>query len=148
WPARSHLTSLVLNRLERRQVETLITQRAGGKALPTEVVQHIVTKTDGVPLYVEELTKVLLASPLLQKEMGQYVLTEPLRTVAIPDTLQGALMARLNSSSRQPRRSRSSRRWWGGSLPMTWSRILPPRTKRPCKPGWGSWWPPHYSLSH
>jgi class 3 adenylate cyclase/predicted ATPase len=96
WPARSHLTSLVLNRLERRQVEALITQRAGGKALPTEVVQHIVTKTDGVPLYVEELTKVLLASPLLQKEMGQYVLTEPLRTVAIPDTLQGALMARLD----------------------------------------------------
>ena len=95
WPARSHLTSLVLNRLERRQVQALIAQRLGGKALPTEVVQHIVTKTDGVPLYVEELTKMLLASPLLREE-GQYVLTEPLRTVAIPDTLQDALMARLD----------------------------------------------------
>jgi class 3 adenylate cyclase/predicted ATPase len=97
WPLRAHLTSLVLNRLERRQVEALITQRVGGKALPAEVVQHIVTKTDGVPLYVEELTKMLLASPLLREEAGpHYVLTGPLRTVAIPDTLQDALMARLD----------------------------------------------------
>jgi class 3 adenylate cyclase/predicted ATPase len=96
WPPRSHMTPLVLNRLERPQVEALITQRAGGKALPAEVVQHIVTKTDGVPLYVEELTKMLLASPILRDEADQYVLTGPLRTVAIPDTLQDALMARLD----------------------------------------------------
>ena len=96
WPPRSHLTSLVLNRLGRRQVEALIAQRVGRKALPTEVVRHIVTKTDGVPLYVEELTKVLLASSLLREETGQYVLTESLRTVTIPDTLQDALMARLD----------------------------------------------------
>src|SRR5262249_32822891 len=96
WPQRSHITPLVLNRLERPQVEALITQRAGGKTLPDEVMQHIVTKTDGVPLYVEELTKMLLTSPLLREEAGQYVLTGPLRTVAIPDTLQDALMARLD----------------------------------------------------
>ena len=96
WPPRSHLTSLVLNRLERRQVEALIAQRVGGKALPAEVMQHIVTKTDGVPLYVEELTKMLLASPFLREEAGQHVLTGPLRTAAIPDTLQDALMARLD----------------------------------------------------
>src|SRR4029453_8401461 len=74
----------------------LITQRAGGKPLPAEVVQHIVAKTDGVPLYVEELTKMLLASALLREEGNQYVLTGPLRTVAIPETLQDALMARLD----------------------------------------------------
>ena len=96
WPQRSHMTPLVLNRLERPQVEALIAQRAGGKTLPAEVVQHIVAKTDGVPLYVEELTKMLLASPLLREEVDQYVLTGPLRTVAIPDTLQDALMARLD----------------------------------------------------
>jgi predicted ATPase len=96
WPSRSHITPLVLNRLERPQVEALITQRAGGKVLPAEVVQHIVAKTDGVPLYVEELTKMLLASPLLREEADQYVLTGPLRAVAIPDTLQDALMARLD----------------------------------------------------
>ncbi|HEY5867750.1 MAG TPA: adenylate/guanylate cyclase domain-containing protein, partial [Candidatus Tectomicrobia bacterium] len=96
WPPRSHMTSLVLNRLDRPQVEALIAQRAGGKTLPVEVVQHLVTKTDGVPLYVEELTKMLLASNLLQEEADQYVLTGPLRTATIPDTLQDALMARLD----------------------------------------------------
>jgi predicted ATPase len=96
WPQRSHITPLVLNRLERPQVEALITQRARSKTLPAEVVQHIVAKTDGVPLYVEELTKMLLASDLLREEADQYVLTGPLRTVAIPDTLQAALMARLD----------------------------------------------------
>src|SRR4029453_3845060 len=74
----------------------LITQRAGGKTLPAEVVHYIVAKTDGVPLYVEELTKMLLASTLLRKDADQYVLTGPLRTVAIPETLQDALMARLD----------------------------------------------------
>src|SRR6266849_4088561 len=96
WPQRSHMTPIVLNRLERPQVEALIAQRAGAKMLPAEVMQHIVAKTDGVPLYVEELTKMLLASPLLREEADQYVLTGPLHTVAIPDTLQDALMARLD----------------------------------------------------
>ena len=96
WPPRSHITPLVLQRLERPQVEALIAQRTGGKTLPAEVVQHIVAKTDGVPLYVEELTKMLLASPLLREEADRYVLTGPLHTVAIPDTLQDALMARLD----------------------------------------------------
>jgi class 3 adenylate cyclase/predicted ATPase len=100
WPPRSHMTPLVLTRLERVQVEALITQRAGGKSLPAEVVEYIVSKTDGVPLYVEELTKMLLASPLLREEVEQYVLTGPLRTVAIPDTLQDALMARLDQLNR------------------------------------------------
>jgi predicted ATPase/class 3 adenylate cyclase len=100
WPPRSHITPLVLNRLERPQVETLITQRAEGKPLPAEVVQYIVDKTDGVPLYVEELTKMLLASPLLWEEADQYVLTGPLHAVAIPDTLQDALMARLDQLNR------------------------------------------------
>ena len=100
WPRRSHITPLALNRLERPQVEALIVQRARGKTLPAEVVQHIVAKTDGVPLYVEELTKMLLASALLREEAEQYVLTGPLRTVAIPDTLQDALMARLDQLNR------------------------------------------------
>ena len=96
WPQRSHITPLVLTRLERPQIEALITQRVGGNTLPAEVVQYIVTKTDGVPLYVEELTKMLLASPLLRQEADQYRLNGPLHTMAIPDTLQDALMARLD----------------------------------------------------
>jgi predicted ATPase len=64
------------------------------------VVQHIVAKTDGAPLYVGELTKMLLASPLLREEADRYVVTGPLRTVAIPDTIQDALMARLDQLNR------------------------------------------------
>jgi predicted ATPase/class 3 adenylate cyclase/predicted negative regulator of RcsB-dependent stress response len=96
WPIRSHMTPLTLNRLERVQVEALILQLAGGKALPGEVVQHIVTRTDGVPLFVEELTKMLLASDLLWETAEHYELTGPLLTVAIPATLQESLMARLD----------------------------------------------------
>src|SRR5919106_2238903 len=90
------MTPITLNRLERPQVEALITHRAGGKALPAEVVSHIVAKTDGVPLYVEELTKMLLDSSLLRAEGDRYLLTGPLAAVSIPDTLQDSLMARLD----------------------------------------------------
>jgi class 3 adenylate cyclase/predicted ATPase len=100
WPMRSHMTPITLNRLERPQVEALLTHLAGGKALPAEVVAHIVAKTDGVPLYVEELTKMLLDSTLLREEAMQYVLTGPLGTMAIPDSLQAALLARLDQLSR------------------------------------------------
>jgi class 3 adenylate cyclase/predicted ATPase len=96
WPTRSHLTPITLNRLERPQVEALIAHLAGGKALPAEVMAHIVAKTDGVPLYVEELTKMLLASDLLRAETEHYVLTGPLSTMTIPETLQDSLMARLD----------------------------------------------------
>jgi predicted ATPase/class 3 adenylate cyclase len=96
WPARSHMTPLTLNRLERLQVESLITRLAGGKALPAEVVQHIVAKTDGVPLFVEELTKMLLNSAVLGEANDHYELTGPLLSVAIPDTLHDSLMARLD----------------------------------------------------
>jgi predicted ATPase len=57
WPARSHAMPLTLNRLGRPQIEVLANRLAGGKALPSEVVEHIVQKTDGVPLFVEEMTK-------------------------------------------------------------------------------------------
>src|SRR5262245_24043077 len=96
WPARSHMTSLTLNRLERPQIEALVRQQAGGKRLPREVVAHIVTKTDGVPLFVEELTKMILESALLREEADHYELTGPLSAVTIPATLQDSLLARLD----------------------------------------------------
>ena len=96
WPSRSHMTPLMLNRLERPQVEALITHLAGGKALPAEVVEYIVARTDGVPLFVEELTKMLLESNFLYQEAERYTLTGPLSAVAVPTTLQDSLMARLD----------------------------------------------------
>lgn len=96
WPQRSDMTPLTLNRLERPAVEALIRQQAGGRSLPAEVVDHIVDKTDGVPLYVEELTKVILEADFLRERDGGYELTGPLSDVAIPATLQDSLMARLD----------------------------------------------------
>jgi predicted ATPase len=96
WPPRSHITPLTLNRLKRPQVEALIQHVAGGKGLPMEVVQHIVTRTDGVPLFVEELAKMLLESSFLREEETHYVLTGPLASISIPTTLHDSLMARLD----------------------------------------------------
>jgi predicted ATPase len=77
-------------------VEALIRHLAGGKALPAEVVAYIVARTDGVPLFVEELAKMLLESDVLHQEAERYTLTGPLSAVAIPTTLQDSLMARLD----------------------------------------------------
>ena len=96
WTMRSHMTPLTLNRLERPEVEALISQQAGGKVLPGEVVEHIVNKTDGVPLYVEELTKAILEADFLREQDDGYELTGPLSGMTIPATLQDSLMARLD----------------------------------------------------
>jgi predicted ATPase len=96
WPQRTHMTPLTLNRLERAEVEALITLQTGGKALPGEVVGHIIGKTDGVPLYVEELTKTILEADFLRELDDGYHLTGPLSEIAIPATLQDSLMARLD----------------------------------------------------
>ena len=96
WTLRSYLTQLTLTRLTRPQVEEMVQRITGGKALPAEVVQQVVAKTDGVPLFVEELTKMVLESGLLQEREGHYELTAPLPPLAIPATLQDALMARLD----------------------------------------------------
>jgi AAA ATPase domain/Adenylate and Guanylate cyclase catalytic domain len=69
WPARSHMTPITLNRLERQHSEALVARLAGAKPLPAEVVEHIVIKTDGVPLYVEELTKTILASDIRRRHL-------------------------------------------------------------------------------
>jgi predicted ATPase len=96
WPPRSHTTPITLNRLERPQIELLVARLAGGKALPPEVVRHIVAKTDGVPLYVEELTKAILESGILAEDAERFALSGPLSAVTIPATLQESLMARLD----------------------------------------------------
>jgi predicted ATPase len=96
WSPRSYLTYLTLGRLGRAQVETMIARITGGKALPAGVVQQIVAKTDGVPLFVEELTKAVLESGLLQEHEDHYKLLGPLPALVIPATLHDSLMARLD----------------------------------------------------
>jgi tetratricopeptide (TPR) repeat protein len=77
-------------------VEQIVKRVTDGKPLPPEVLQQIVAKTDGVPLFVEEMTKALLESGHLTLVKGAYELTGPLPALAIPSTLQDALMARLD----------------------------------------------------
>jgi TOMM system kinase/cyclase fusion protein len=96
WTGRSHCTQVTVNRLLRRQAVEVIRQVAHGKALPAEVVEQIVAKTDGVPLFVEELTKMVLDAGLLEEQADHYAVTGPQPPLAIPTTLHDSLMARLD----------------------------------------------------
>jgi predicted ATPase/class 3 adenylate cyclase len=96
WTGHAHVTALTLSRLTRRQVVAMIDRVAGGKALPPSLLEQIGARTDGVPLFVEELTKAVMESSLVKDQGDHYALTGPLPPLAIPATLQDSLMARLD----------------------------------------------------
>jgi class 3 adenylate cyclase len=96
WPGHAHVTAVSLTRLNRRNGATLIERVTAGKTLPEEVTEQILARTDGVPLFVEELTKTVLETGLLQEQDDHYVLNHPLPSMAIPTTLHASLMARLD----------------------------------------------------
>jgi class 3 adenylate cyclase/predicted ATPase len=99
WTGHAHLTTLSLNRLSHAQRVAMIERVTGGKKLPREVLDHIIDKTDGIPLFIEELTKTVLESGVLDEAPGGYVLRGPLPPLAIPATLHDSLMARLDRLS-------------------------------------------------
>ena len=72
WPSHAHVTTAPLTRLSKRGGIALIERVTGGKALPEAVMDQILARTDGVPLFVEELTKTILESGLLQERNGRY----------------------------------------------------------------------------
>lgn len=96
WKLDRNVTSLRLRHLSRNESKELIDGVTGGVALPSEVRDHILNKTDGVPLFIEELTKLVLEMDLMVQQGGAYVLTGPFISTAIPDSLQDSLMARLD----------------------------------------------------
>src|SRR5499427_5727045 len=96
WPSYPHTTTIPLTRLDRLAGAALVERVTGGKTLPKEVTDEILARTDGIPLFIEELTKTVLESGLLQERDGQYVLDRPLPPLAIPTTLHASLMARLD----------------------------------------------------
>ena len=96
WLSYPHLTTIALTRLGRRDGAALVLGVTGGKTLPKEVMDQILAHTDGVPLFIEELTKMVLEGGLLRERDGEYVLDGPLPPLAIPTTLQASLTARLD----------------------------------------------------
>ena len=96
WSGYPDVTFLSLNRLGQRQAAGIVERLTRGKALPTDVLGQIVAKTDGVPLFVEELTKTVLESGLLRETEAGYVLDGSLPDLEIPATLHDSLMARLD----------------------------------------------------
>src|SRR6266705_2322252 len=95
WTHRTYLTEVTVNRLSRNQIERMTSEVAGGKLLPVQVLIQIIEKTDGVPLFVEEMTKAILESGQLKALDGHYELAGSLHALVIPATLQDSLMARL-----------------------------------------------------
>jgi class 3 adenylate cyclase/predicted ATPase len=99
WPGYPHTTTIPLTRLGRHDGAALVRRLTGGKTLPKEVMKHILAHTDGVPLFIEELTKMVIEGGLLREQAREYVLEGPLPSFAIPTTLQASLMARLDRLS-------------------------------------------------
>jgi len=96
WVGLPNVGTLTLGRLNRSNVESMVARVTGGRVLPAEVMKQIVTKTDGNPLFVEELTKTVLEADILVEDAKGYRLDGPLPPLAIPETLQDSLMARLD----------------------------------------------------
>jgi tetratricopeptide (TPR) repeat protein len=96
WVGLPNISNLALGRLDRHSVASLVTQVTAARMLPVEVMKQIIAKTDGNPLFIEELTKTVLEDGALIEVGGLYRPRGPLPPLAIPATLQDSLMARLD----------------------------------------------------
>jgi predicted ATPase len=96
WIGRPHVTSIGLSRLPRRQRAEMIMRVTGGKALPPEIAERIIDRTDGVPLFIEELTKAVIESGMLIDAGNRFDARGPVPQLAIPTSLQASLLARLD----------------------------------------------------
>jgi class 3 adenylate cyclase len=103
WGGRSHVTSLALNRLGERDGEALVQKLAGNTALTPDIVAEIVERTDGVPLFVEELTKAVLESAARGDRVAAVLGTASLAALSVPATLHASLMARLDRLGPSPK---------------------------------------------
>ena len=93
WLDLGHVTVLKLNLLGRSQVVDFIHKAAGGKTLPEAIAEQIAAKSQGVPLYIEEITRSILESGDLEEHRDRYVLRQSIREFTIPSTLQDSLIA-------------------------------------------------------
>ena len=129
WTGQPQVMMLTLNRVDRRDRTALVEQIAGEKALPSEVVDQIAERTDGVPLFVEELTKSVLESGLLREEADRFVLDGTLPPLSIPTTLHASLLARLDRLA-AVRLVAQTGAAIGREFPYALLRCLPPTRRR------------------
>ncbi len=103
WLGLPHVTLLHLNRLNRAEHAALLIRVAGGKPLPAEVETEVLARTDGVPLFVEEVGRAVLELGLLREEVDRWVVNGAIQRLAVPASLQASLVARLDrlSSARE-----------------------------------------------
>jgi class 3 adenylate cyclase/tetratricopeptide (TPR) repeat protein len=99
WTVRSNLTSVVIRRLRRRQAREMIVSQSPDRALPETVIDAILDRADGNPLFIEEIAKMVLESGLLVERGGRFELSGSTAELAIPETLQDSLMARIDRLS-------------------------------------------------
>ena len=95
WIGRPHVTALTINRLAQRDIDVMIDRVAGNKLIPTSVRQDIIERTDGIPLFVEEMTKAVLEAES-EGEARRTVAAVPSPALAVPASLHASLMARLD----------------------------------------------------
>lgn len=96
WSGIGHITTLSLNRLGRRDVGRMVNSVTGGRTLPEPILAQILDRTDGVPLFVEELTKTVLEAGISREDEENRVFDDPQRPLSIPATLHDSLLARLD----------------------------------------------------
>jgi predicted ATPase len=96
WPAYPHVANITIGRIGREDGASLIERVTGGKPLPSEVLQQVLARTDGVPLFIEELTKAVIESGVLTDAGDRYTVAGPLPRLAIPTSLNASLLARLD----------------------------------------------------
>jgi class 3 adenylate cyclase/tetratricopeptide (TPR) repeat protein len=99
WPVRSGVTHISLQRLSVENIGDICHYQTKGKVLPKEILKQITAKTEGVPLFVEELTKMILESDLLVEKAECFEVVGSISSMTIPSTLQDSLLARLDRLS-------------------------------------------------
>jgi class 3 adenylate cyclase len=129
WIGRPHVTPLTINRLGKREIGAMIDRVIGNKMLPANIRQDIIERTDGVPLFVEEITKAVLEAKD-DEAAERTVAAVPSPSIAVPPSLHASLMARLDRLGAAKRSPKSEQQSDASSLTLCWppSRASPSRS--------------------
>jgi predicted ATPase len=111
WVGRPHVTLVSLRRLPLRQRSEMISRMTGGKELPREVANQIIERTDGVPLFIEELTKAVIETGVVTDAGDRYTVASGVPSLAIPTSLHASLLGACPSSRKSPSPAKQNSHW-------------------------------------